>query len=71
MCTVYEFPIKPELTDELKNMLEKNARDYINGVNETLAYIDSIYGESDKYDEIMVLVYDYIGNAIMQAIEEI
>ena len=71
MCTVYEFPIKPELTEELKNMLDKNARDYIKGINETLAYIDSIYGESDNRDEIMVLVYEYITNVMMQAIEEI
>ena len=71
MCKVYEFPTKPELTEELKNMLEKNARDYITNVSATLEYIDSVYGDSDNYDAIMGLAYEFITNAMIQAVEDI
>ena len=71
MCKVYEFPMKPELTEELQNMLGNVARNYIRDVNAILEYIKSMYDKSDNYDEIMVMVYDYITNAMIQAVDEI
>lgn len=71
MCKVYEFPVKADLPEDVKIMLEKNAKDYINSVNETLEYLDSLCEHSDMYDEIMELVCKFMEQAMIQAVNDI
>lgn len=71
MCQVYEFPVKKQLPEELKEGLQKLAKDYVHLMDASLKTFeadDPTEEEINSFMEEVILVYT---EAITNAVDEI
>ena len=70
MCKVYEFPMKKELSAELKKRMDKVTKEYVIIMNETLK---NLYGENvtaADYEEFQEIILVAFLESLEKAIEE-
>ena len=70
MCKVYEFPMKKELSDELKKRMDKITKEYVGLMNETL---ENLYGENvteEDYEEFQEVIMVAFLESLEKAIDE-
>ena len=71
MCKVYEFPMKKELSAELKNRMDKITKDYVDLMNET---VENLYGENvtaEDYEEFQEVIMVAFLESLEKAIDEL
>lgn len=69
MCTVYEFPVKKELPEEIKEMLVKSANDYIESINKIVEYIYDTCESPEEFDEFMEMMMEVYTDTMMKAVD--
>ena len=69
MCKVYEFPVKKELPEEIKEMLVKSANDYIESINKIVEYISNTCESPEEFDEFMEMTMEVYTDAMMKAVD--
>ena len=70
MCTVYEFPVKKTIPEEVEKILKEAAKDYVKVINETLELITDNDTTEEEYDELTGLLLESYLKAIIEAVEE-
>lgn len=71
MCEVYEFPVKKQLPEELKEGLQKLAKDYVQLMDESLKTLDVDNPTEEEINDFMEEIILIYTDAIMKAVDEI
>lgn len=70
MCKVYEFPVKKEIPEEVKEVLQESATEYVKTINEVLAMIVDDDTTEEEYFELSGKVLEAYLEAIIKAVVE-
>lgn len=71
MCEVYEFPVKKQLPEELKEGLQKLAKDYVQLMDETLKTFEADNPTEEELNDFMEEIILIYTDTIMNAVDEI
>jgi hypothetical protein len=71
MCTVYEFPMKKELPENLEEGLKRFAREYVEMINSFYGEIEDDCSTEEGMNEIMRLISDTLMSEVALAIYEL
>lgn len=71
MCKVYEFPEQTVLPEEIMDMLEQRAAEYVKSMNEVVQMIDNICETLDEYNEMTEKSIMYYSELLQKAVEEL
>lgn len=71
MCKVYEFPMKKELSDELKKRMDKVTKEYTMIIAEALENLYSENPTKAEYDECQELILMAFIESLEKAIGEL
>ena len=70
MCKVYEFPVKKEIPEEVKEVLQESATEYVKTINKIVGMLVDEDTTEEEYFEMSGKVLEAYLEAIIKAVAE-
>lgn len=70
MCKVYEFPVKKELPEDVKEMIQESANEYVKTINEALEMLVTEDTTEEEYLELSKIVLETYLESIIKSVAE-
>lgn len=70
MCKVYEFPVKKELPEDVKELIQESANEYVKTINEVLEMLVTEDTTEEEYFELSKIVLETYLESIIKSVAE-
>lgn len=70
MCKVYNFPVKKDIPEEIREILQEAAKDYVATINKSLELLVDEDTTEEEYNELSGMLLEAYLHAIIKAVEE-